>query len=64
MLNKPQNRKDFVEPFLTGLNITRYEFLFTSGYDGNFLAIASANSDEALETLCKIVFASDNSRPT
>jgi uncharacterized protein with GYD domain len=60
MLNKPQNRKDFVEPFLTSLNITMSEFLFTSGYDSNFLAVVSANSDEAVETLCNIVFASGN----
>ena len=33
------------------------EFLFTSGYDSNFLAVVSTNSDEAVETLCNIVFA-------
>ena len=36
------------------------EFLFTSIYDSNFLAVVSANLEEAVETLRNIVFASSN----
>ena len=60
MLNKPQNRKKLVEPFLKSLNITPHEFLFTTGSVSNFISIVSAQTDEQLETLCNIVFASGN----
>ena len=60
MLNKPQNRKRFVEPFLDSLEITVNEFLFTSGSASNFVSIVSSKSDEKVETLCNIVFASGN----
>ena len=60
MLNKPQNRKRVVEPFLESLEIKMSEFLFTSGVDSNFVSIVSANTDEQVETLCNIVFASGN----
>jgi hypothetical protein len=60
MLNKPQNRRDFVDPFLVSLDIVMSEFLFTSGADSNFVAVVSAKADESVETLCNIVFASGN----
>ena len=60
MLIKPQNRKLFVEPFLTSLKIVLSAFLFTSGKDSNFLLIVSAQTDEQVETLCNIVFAQGN----
>ncbi|MEE2774272.1 MAG: hypothetical protein VYE27_05125 [Pseudomonadota bacterium] len=60
MLNKPQNRKSFVEPFLESLEIDMSEFLFTSGLHTNFVAVVSAKADEKVETLCNIVFASGN----
>jgi uncharacterized protein with GYD domain len=60
MLNKPQNRKHFVDPFLKSLDIKLNEFLFTSGKDSNFVSIISARADEEVETLCNIVFASGN----
>jgi GYD domain. len=60
MLNKPQNRKSFVEPFLESLAIDMSEFLFTSGIDRNFVAVVSAEAEEQVETLCNIVFASGN----
>ncbi len=60
MLNKPQNRKQFVEPFLQSLKIEMSEFLFTSGRDTNFISIVSADTDEQLEALCNIVIASGN----
>ena len=60
MLNKPQNRKRFVEPFLESLDIKMSEFLFTSGSVSNFVSIVSAKTDEQVETLCNIVFASGN----
>ena len=60
MLNKPQNRKRFVEPFLESLDIAMCEFLFTTGSVNNFVSIVSAKTDEQVETLCNIVFASGN----
>ena len=60
MLNKPQNRKRFVEPFLESLNITMHEFLFTTGSVSNFVSIVSAETEEKVEILCNIVFASGN----
>ncbi len=60
MLNKPQNRKRFVEPFLESLQINMHEFLFTTGSVSNFIGIVSAENDEQVETLCNIVFASGN----
>ena len=36
------------------------EFLFTSGSVSNFVSIVSAETDEKVETLCNIVFASGN----
>ena len=60
MLNKPQNRKRFVEPFLESLQIRMHEFLFTSGSVSNFVSVVSAETDEQVETLCNIVFASGN----
>ena len=60
MLNKPQNRKRFVEPFLESLDIVMSEFLFTSGAVSNFVSIVSAKTDEQVETLCNIVIASGN----
>ena len=60
MLHKPQNRKQFVEPFLKSLDIEMSEFLFTSGIETNFISIVSAESDEKLEVLCNIVLASGN----
>ena len=60
MLNKPQNRKRFVEPFLESLDIKMSEFLFTSGSVSNFISVVSAETDEQVETLCNIVFASGN----
>ena len=60
MLNKPQNRKKFVEPFLESLEIRMSEFLFTSGSVNNFISVVSSNSCENVETLCNIVYASGN----
>ena len=60
MLNKPQNRKRFVEPFLESLDIKMSEFLFTSGSESNFISIVTSETDEQVETLCNIVFASGN----
>tara|TARA_A100001011_G_scaffold364259_1_gene414828 strand:- start:330 stop:680 length:351 start_codon:yes stop_codon:yes gene_type:complete len=60
MLNKPQNRKRFVEPFLDSLEIKMTEFLFTSGSASNFVSVVSAETEEKVETLCNIVFASGN----
>ena len=60
MLNKPQNRKKFVEPFLESLKIRMNEFLFTTGSVSNFVSIVEADTDEQVETLCNIVFSSGN----
>ena len=60
MLNKPQNRKQLVEPFLASLNIQMNEFLFASGTVSNFISIVSAKTDEQVEALCNIVYASGN----
>ncbi|PQM60942.1 MAG: hypothetical protein CML40_05150 [Rhodobacteraceae bacterium] len=60
MLNKPQNRRQFIDPFLDSLGIEITEFLFTSGSVSNFVSIVLAQSDENVETLCNIVFASGN----
>ena len=60
MLNKPQNRRQFVEPFLKSLTIEMHEFLFTTGQATNFISIVSAENDEKLEVLCNIVLASGN----
>ena len=60
MLNKPQNRKQFVEPFLDSLKIKMNELLFSPGTVSNFISIVSAETDEQVETLCNIVYASGN----
>ena len=60
MLNKPQNRKRFVEPILDCLKIKMNEFLFTSGSVSNFVSVVSADTEEQVETLCNIVYASGN----
>jgi len=60
MLNKPQDRLEIVRPILNALNIEVCEFLFTSDSNFNFVGILKANSDDDVEALKNIVFASGN----
>ena len=60
MLNKPQDRLEIVKPILNALNVEVCEFLFASDRNINFVGILKANSDDDVEALKNIVFASGN----
>ena len=60
MLNKPQDRLEIVRPILNALDVEVCEFLFASDSNINFVGILKANSDDDVEALKNIVFASGN----
>ena len=60
MLNKPQDRLKIIQPFLNAFGIKRHEFLFTTGLENDFLGVLSSDSDETIEAMVRIVFASGN----
>ena len=60
MLNKPQNRRESVQPMLEAFGVEEVAFLFTNNAEYNFVAIMKAESDEVCEALVNVVYATDN----
>ena len=60
MLNKPQNRRESVQPMLEAFGVEEIAFMFTNNPEFNFVGIIKAESDEVCEALVNVVFATDN----
>tara|TARA_A100001011_G_C14001705_1_gene711684 strand:+ start:128 stop:478 length:351 start_codon:yes stop_codon:yes gene_type:complete len=60
MLSTPQDRRKVVESFAESLGIEIREFLYTSGDETNFFSVGMAESDERIEALRIIVYATGN----
>ncbi|HAO56949.1 MAG TPA: hypothetical protein DIC41_04755 [Alphaproteobacteria bacterium] len=60
MLNKPQNRREILDPFFSTFNIEVLEFCFTNGVDINFVSVVKADGDETLEAMSNIVYSTGN----
>ena len=60
MLNKPQNRRESVQPMLEAFGVEEVAFMFTNNPEYNFVAIMKAESDEVCEALVNVVYATDN----
>ncbi len=60
MLNKPQNRRESVQPMLEAFGVEEIAFMFTNNPEYNFVAIMKAENDEVCEALVNVVYATDN----
>ena len=57
MLNKPQNRREMVEPLVKSFNAEFNEFLYLNSPDFDFIGVITANNDEDIAAACNLIYA-------
>ena len=58
MLNKPQNRREIVEPLVKSFNAEFNEFLYLNSPDFDFMCVISGQNDEDIAAACNLIYAS------
>ena len=58
MLNKPQNRREMVEPLVKSFNTKFCEFLYLNSPDFDFMCVIEGESDKDIASACNLIYAS------
>ncbi len=58
MLNKPQDRREIVQPLIDAFKVEMSEFLWITHPDYNFLAVIAGKDDDEIQSACNILYAS------
>ena len=58
MLNKPQNRREMVEPLVKSFNAEFCEFLYLNSPDFDFIGVIKGQNDEDIAAACNLIYAS------
>ena len=58
MLNKPQNRREIVEPLVKSFNAEFCEFLYLNSPDFDFIGVIKGQNDEDIAAACNLIYAS------
>ncbi len=58
MLNKPQNRREIVEPLVKSFNAEFVEFLYLNSPDFDFMCVITGKEDKDIAAACNLIYAS------